>query len=179
MGKGEIARYEQFLFFSQCFQKACFSGVSKDVIVWEWVNYMDFLENCIVSDQTWCSSVDDSGAYLIDRSPVYFEPILNYLRHGQLIIDKFLNPLGKFSSVLFLAQKMKTRQAINFKNCQMFLGLFIYFFFFFFKKKKKASPGRSINESSDFFQGTGMKIKSLQIQRWLTPPLNPLPGNKF
>ena len=37
MGKGEIARYEQFLFFPQCFQKACFPGASKGVIVWEWV----------------------------------------------------------------------------------------------------------------------------------------------
>ena len=36
MGKGEIARYEQFLLFPQCFQKA--SGASKGVIVWEWVN---------------------------------------------------------------------------------------------------------------------------------------------
>ena len=37
VGKGEIARYEQFLLFLQCFQKACFSGASKGVIVWEWV----------------------------------------------------------------------------------------------------------------------------------------------
>ena len=37
MGKGEIARYEQFLLFPQCFQKACFPGPSKGVIVWEWV----------------------------------------------------------------------------------------------------------------------------------------------
>ena len=37
VGKGEIARYEQFLLFPQCFQKACFSGTSKGVIVWEWV----------------------------------------------------------------------------------------------------------------------------------------------
>ena len=29
MGKGEIARYEQFLLFPQCFQKACFPGASK------------------------------------------------------------------------------------------------------------------------------------------------------
>ena len=36
--KGEIARYEQFLFFPQCFQEACFPGASKGVIVWEWVN---------------------------------------------------------------------------------------------------------------------------------------------
>ena len=38
VGKGEITRYEQFLLFPQCFQKACFPVVSKGVIVWEWVN---------------------------------------------------------------------------------------------------------------------------------------------
>ena len=38
MGKGEIAHYEQLLFFPQCFQKACFPGASNGVIVWEWVN---------------------------------------------------------------------------------------------------------------------------------------------
>ena len=38
VGKGKIARYEQFLLFPQCFQKACFLGGSKGVIVWEWVN---------------------------------------------------------------------------------------------------------------------------------------------
>ena len=37
VGKGEIARYEQFLLFPQCFQKACFPGASKGVFVWEWV----------------------------------------------------------------------------------------------------------------------------------------------
>ena len=38
VGKGEIARYEQFLLFPQCFQTANFPGASKGVIVWEWVN---------------------------------------------------------------------------------------------------------------------------------------------
>ena len=37
VGKGEIAHYKHFLFFSQCFQKGCFSRASKVVIVWEWV----------------------------------------------------------------------------------------------------------------------------------------------
>ena len=41
VGKGEIARYEQFLLFPQCFQKACFPGVSKGVVVWEWVKTTD------------------------------------------------------------------------------------------------------------------------------------------
>ena len=35
VGKGEIARYEQFLLFPQCFHKACFQEASKGVIVWE------------------------------------------------------------------------------------------------------------------------------------------------
>ncbi|XP_023336434.1 BTB/POZ domain-containing protein KCTD9 [Eurytemora carolleeae] len=39
-------------------------------------------------------STDSSGAFLIDRSPKYFEPILNYLRTGNLIIDPNLNPEG-------------------------------------------------------------------------------------
>ena len=43
VGKGEIARYEQFLLFPHCFQKACFPGASKDVIVWEWVKCKDYV----------------------------------------------------------------------------------------------------------------------------------------
>ena len=43
VGKGEIARHEQFLLFPQCFQKACFPGASKGVIVWEWVKFGQFL----------------------------------------------------------------------------------------------------------------------------------------
>ena len=37
VGKEEIARYEQFLLFPQWFQKPCFSGALKGVIVSEWV----------------------------------------------------------------------------------------------------------------------------------------------
>ena len=37
VGKGEIARCEQFLLFPLCFQKASFPGASKGFIVWEWV----------------------------------------------------------------------------------------------------------------------------------------------
>ena len=35
MGKGEIARYEQFLLFPPCFQKDCFPGALKGVIIWQ------------------------------------------------------------------------------------------------------------------------------------------------
>ena len=43
VGKGEIARYEQFLLFPQCFQKASFPGASKGVIVWEWVKQKKYI----------------------------------------------------------------------------------------------------------------------------------------
>lgn len=62
------------------------------------------------------SSVDKTGAYLIDRSPVYFEPILNYLRHGELVIDKTIDPLGvleeaRFFGVLELVEQLEARVA--------------------------------------------------------------------
>ena len=43
VGKGETARYEQFLLFPQCFQKVCFPGASKGVVVWEWLNAFSYL----------------------------------------------------------------------------------------------------------------------------------------
>ena len=52
MGKGENARYEQFLLFPQCFQKACFPGVSKGVIVWEWVKQWECNEDFLTLYQT-------------------------------------------------------------------------------------------------------------------------------
>ena len=47
VGKGKIAHYEQSLLFSLCFQKACFPGVSKGVIVWEWVKQQHTGTNCL------------------------------------------------------------------------------------------------------------------------------------
>ncbi|GLG94340.1 hypothetical protein R5R35_013890 [Gryllus longicercus] len=47
------------------------------------------------------SNVDKNGAYLIDRSPTYFEPLLNYLRNGQLIFDNNVNPEGVLEEARF------------------------------------------------------------------------------
>ena len=47
VGKGEIACYEQFLVFPQCFLKACFPGASKGVTVWEWVKNNLGVRKCI------------------------------------------------------------------------------------------------------------------------------------
>ena len=38
VGKGEIARHEQFLLFPQCFQKTCTADTCKAGLVWERVN---------------------------------------------------------------------------------------------------------------------------------------------
>ena len=38
VGKGEIAHFEQFLFFPQCFQKTCTADMKKLGLVWDRVN---------------------------------------------------------------------------------------------------------------------------------------------
>ena len=48
VGKGEIARHEQFLLFPQCFEKACFLEASKGVIVWEWVKLETYNSKYII-----------------------------------------------------------------------------------------------------------------------------------
>lgn len=54
--------------------------------------------NCVyvVETDAWGNKQDHRGAFLIDRSPEYFEPILNYLRHGQLIVNDGINLLGRY-----------------------------------------------------------------------------------
>ncbi|NXU98640.1 KCTD9 protein, partial [Cettia cetti] len=56
----------------------------------------------------WGNKQDPRGAFLIDRSPEYFEPILNYLRHGQLIVNDGINLLGRYylSVLSLLSQGM-------------------------------------------------------------------------
>jgi len=62
----------------------------------------------------WVSAVDHDGAYLIDRSPLYFEPILNYLRSGELILDRGVNPRGvlveaRFYGITALIDVLETK----------------------------------------------------------------------
>lgn len=52
------------------------------------------------------SKQDHHGAYLIDRSPTYFEPLLNYLRHGQIILDSNVNVSGIYSKIIFISKNI-------------------------------------------------------------------------
>lgn len=54
-----------------------------------------------VSDKPWCSRVDETGAYLIDRNGSYVLPIIDYLRHGQLILDDHINAAGVLEEAKF------------------------------------------------------------------------------
>ena len=53
------------------------------------------------SEQLTPSNQDDQGNFLIDRSPRYFEPLLNYLRCGKLIIDPGTNIQGVFEEAKY------------------------------------------------------------------------------
>ena len=51
------------------------------------------------------SAKDEQGAFLIDRTPEYFKPILNYLRTGELVIDSGVNVKGVLAEAKFFGIK--------------------------------------------------------------------------
>ena len=72
VGKGEIARYEQFLLFPQCFQKDCLPEGSKGVIVWEWVNGDSSAKEglkCSTWREAGAVRVIKSNAHILQNSP--------------------------------------------------------------------------------------------------------------
>ncbi|QQP49987.1 Uncharacterized protein FKW44_010827, partial [Caligus rogercresseyi] len=44
-----------------------------------------------------------NNAYLLDRTPAYFAPLLHYLRTGSLVLDCGVHPLGVLEEAKYLA----------------------------------------------------------------------------
>ena len=80
MGNGEIARYEQFLLFPQCFQKVYFPGASKGVIVWEWVNP---LPNDKISNKSKLEAVADDKINENQKSKFALGRVENIVGKGE------------------------------------------------------------------------------------------------
>lgn len=60
-----------------------------------------FLARLAREDPDLPSDKDEQGAYMIDRDPRYFSPILNWLRHGRSIIDDDLSMEGVLAEAEF------------------------------------------------------------------------------
>ncbi len=57
-------------------------------------NYSKYGLIPLISCSFFSAFQDETGAYLIDRDPTYFGPVLNYLRHGKLVLNRDLAEEG-------------------------------------------------------------------------------------
>uniref|UniRef100_A0A1I8FXQ3 BTB domain-containing protein n=1 Tax=Macrostomum lignano TaxID=282301 RepID=A0A1I8FXQ3_9PLAT len=77
-----------------------------------------FLARLVQEDSVLKSDKDEHGAFLIDRDPKYFGIVLNYLRHGKLIMGANLSLDGvleeaefyNITSLISLARKRREEQ---------------------------------------------------------------------
>ena len=88
VGKGKIAHYEQFPFFPQCFQKACFPGASKGVIVWEWVNSVPNVE---FLDDTKLKAFADNKLSFAKMMISLFDTVENTVGKGKMLVTSIFS----------------------------------------------------------------------------------------
>ncbi|XP_077287965.1 BTB/POZ domain-containing protein inc [Arctopsyche grandis] len=77
-----------------------------------------FLSRLVRDDSDLISDRDETGAYLIDRDPTYFSPVLNYLRHGKLVINNEIAEEGvleeaEFYNITELIRLVKERICVR------------------------------------------------------------------
>ena len=118
VGKGEIARYEQFLLFPQCFQKVCFLRASKDVIVWEWVKTIQ--EKAGNHFSTMFSTLSKTEIIILAIIHLSFANALKCLEN---ILEKGENAGNHFStfSTLSKTEIIVSTNALNGVQSKMFM----------------------------------------------------------
>lgn len=100
----------------------------------------DHKKKVAVSDVRWTTKRGPTGDYLIDRSPTHFEPLLNYLRHGQLIIDPSISAEGVLEEAKFFGfQSIVERLTESLQVEQSWDQLNWIIFYIYFQTVKKAA----------------------------------------
>lgn len=94
-----------------------------------------FLARLSQEDRSLPSEKDESGFYLIDRDSDYFSSVLNYLRHGKVILDHGLSEEGIVDN-LSIFSKSSIRNP-DFFFIPLINGNYFFILFTLFKKTPK------------------------------------------